>query len=490
METMTKQRVQIPQKGIAAETILKQLESMKSSDVPWRSGKIFGYTYEASKEIEAVIYKAYLMFLGENALDPTVFPSLRQLETEVVTMAAELLGGNNETTGNFTSGGTESIMLAVKTARDYFRDIKPEITKPEIIVPRTAHAAFHKAGHYLDVNVVVVPVNKETFRADVEATKAAITENTIMIVGSSPSYPHGVIDPIEDLAKLAKEKGILCHVDACVGGMYLPFAKKLGYDIPSFDFSVDGVTSMSCDFHKYGYAAKGASCVLHKDANLRRYQIFTCASWAGYSIVNPTVLSSKTGGPMAGTWAVFKTMGQDGYMEIVDASQKATQQLIAGIEKIPELYIMGKPAMNLVAIASNDPAINVFELADAMKAKNEWGLQVQLACDDAVEALHLSINRSNVPHIETMLNDLASCIAEIKNKPAEEEAFAISPEVIESMFANFSPEMFDNLEDMLGMGGENPVPEKFAFINNILNKLPAEYRKVLLTEYMNRLFTV
>ncbi|MCP4442540.1 MAG: aspartate aminotransferase family protein [Aureispira sp.] len=463
---------------------------MKSNDVPWRSGKVFGYTYEAAKEIEEVVYKAYLMFLGENALDPTVFPSLRQLETEVVTMAAELLGGNEETTGNFTSGGTESIMLAVKTARDYFRDVKPEITKPEIIVARTAHAAFHKAGHYLDVNVVVVPVNKETFMADVAATEAAITENTIMIVGSSPSYPHGVIDPIEDLAKMAKDRGILCHVDACVGGMYLPFAKKLGYDIPAFDFSVDGVTSMSCDFHKYGYAAKGASCVLHKDANLRRYQIFTCASWAGYSIVNPTVLSSKTGGPMAGAWAVLKAMGQDGYMEIVDAGQKATQHVIEGIEKIPGLYVMGKPAMNLVAIASSDPAINIFELSDAMKAKGEWGLQVQLACDDAVEALHLSINRANVPHIDDMLRDLVICIAELKNKPEEEEAFAIAPEVIEGMFANFSPEMFDSLEEMLGMGGDNPIPDKFAFINNILNSLPAKYRKVLLTEFVNRLFTV
>jgi glutamate/tyrosine decarboxylase-like PLP-dependent enzyme len=217
-------------------------------------------------------------------------------------MAKDLLGGgNDEVVGNVTSGGTESIILAVKTARDYFKDKHPEIKEPEIIVAETTHAAFHKAGQYLNVKVVMVPVNKETFKMEPKLVEAAITPNTIMIVGSAPSYAHGVVDPIEELAAMAKSRDILCHVDACVGGFYLPFSKKAGYEVALFDFSVDGVTSMSADFHKYGYAIKGASCILQKNRALRKYQIFACSSWSGYTIINPTVLSSK----QAALWQVL-----------------------------------------------------------------------------------------------------------------------------------------------------------------------------------------
>jgi len=217
----------LPTDGVNAQEVLQHLQALKAHDIPWQTGKVLAYVYEPSPEAKQLVKDAYSLFLSENGLDPTAFPSLLKLEKDVVRMAATLLGGDEQATGNFTSGGTESIILAVKTARDRARAYKPHIQKPQLILPETAHAAFHKAGHYLGVEVVMVPVNKETFKVDAAVMEAAINENTILLVGSAPNYPFGVVDPIEDLATLAKKHDILLHVDCCVGGMYLPFAKGL-----------------------------------------------------------------------------------------------------------------------------------------------------------------------------------------------------------------------------------------------------------------------
>lgn len=490
METKTN-KIAIPQKGLEAAEILSQLEAMKSHDVPWDSGKVLAYVYEPKKETENLAKDAYRMYLIENGLDPTAFPSLLKLENDLIGMAKDLLGGGkDEVVGNMTSGGTESIILAVKTARDYFKAKRPEIKEPELIIAETAHAAFHKAGHYLGVKVVMVPVNTTTFKVEPKLVEAAITENTILIVGSAPSYAHGVVDPIEELAKIAKSRDILCHVDACVGGFYLPFAQKAGYDVTPFDFSVDGVTSISADFHKYGYAIKGASCILQKNRDLRRYQIFACSSWSGYTIINPTVLSSKTGGPLAGAWATLNHIGQEGYIEIVKGCQEATQLCREGIAEIPELEILGDPDINLVAIASTDPKINIFAISDWM-AKRGWHIQVQLASTCSREALHLSINRANIAQIPELLEQFKLAIAELKEKESPEMAF--DPAMLAPMFDNMNAETFDNLAGMLGLGGGGEgagLPDDLEMINNILNKLPAAQRNVLLTEFMNKLFTV
>lgn len=482
---------QLPAQGSDADAILARLRAMKQNDIPWQTGKVLAYLYEPDEETKRLVEQAYTLFLSENGLDPTSFPSLLQLETEIVAMAAGLLGGDNRVVGNFTSGGTESIMLAVKTTRDYFRTLRPdqESHRFEIIVPETAHAAFHKAAHYLDVRVVQVPVNKTTYQVDPAVMEAAITPQTILLVGSSPCYPFGVVDPIPELAALAKKHGIFCHVDACVGGMYLPFLRKLGYDVPPFDFAVDGVTSMSCDFHKYGYAAKGASCVLYRNEDIRRHQIFSCASWSGYTIVNMTVLSSKTGGPMAGTWAILNKMGEKGYCDMVDATQKATQQFIEGVGHIPELEVLGKPVMNLVAVASTHPKINVFELADVMK-KRGWHIQVQLASTAAREALHLNINRANLPHIPALIEELKQVIAELKQAEPKPPALPLDRDTIEMLMSQFTPELFDQMQQMLGAGdgSATALPDEQAIINGLLNDMRSEHRNVLLIEFLNRLF--
>ncbi len=265
--------MKMPESGVDKSSLFNKMSEVRDNDIKWKEGKAFSLVFNGGEEITEIIKEAYTMFFSENGLNPSAFPSLKKFENEVVQMTANLLNGV-ESAGNMTSGGTESILMAIKTAREWARANKPEIKEPELIMPKSAHPAFNKGGHYFGVKIITIPT-KSDYRADVEAMEKAITKNTIMLVGSAPSYPQGVIDPIEDIAALAKKNNLLMHVDACVGGVVLPFYKKLGADIPSFDFSVDGVTSMSVDLHKYGYAAKGASVVLYKNKTLRRYQFYS-----------------------------------------------------------------------------------------------------------------------------------------------------------------------------------------------------------------------
>lgn len=466
-------------------SILEELQSYKSRDLPWATGKVLAYVYEPEPEAKALIKEAYSLFLTENGLDPTSFPSVLRLENEVVRTVAQLLGGDEHTVGSFSSGGTESIILAVKTARDYHRAKKPEIKEPEMIIAHTAHAAFQKAAHYLGIKLVVLPVEMESYVLDPALVEEHINENTILLVASAPNYPFGVVDPVPELGQLALKHNVFLHVDACVGGMYLPFIKEA--DVPAFDFSVAGVTSISCDLHKYGYAAKGASTVLYRSADLRQYQIFSCSNWSGYSIVNPTVLSSKTAGPLAGAWAALRYFGQKGYEEMVGQCQAATRQCIEGIEAFPELEVLGNPVMNLVAIISTEPSLSVFDISDAMQ-KRGWYLQVQLASLVAPEAIHLSINKANVPFMSELLSDLRLCIDELKaNPPSSPLKEMLDPAMLAGMMQSFEPSMLDSLEQVLGMD-ESGLPSDMAGINSILNGLSTEHRNILLKAFMNKMF--
>jgi sphinganine-1-phosphate aldolase len=483
MANQTHNNTHLPEQSLSKTDIFAQLHSFKTQDVPWQTGRAFAYVYEPPQETKEIVAEAIKLYLSENALDPTSFPSLLKLETDVVSIVANLLNGGSSAVGNFTSGGTESIILALKTARDYFRATRPEIVRPEVIVCETAHAAFHKACHYLNMQIVVVPMRADDYTMSLDALRAAITPNTILLVGSAPNYSHGVIDPITEIAAIAKEKGILCHVDACVGGFYLPFVRKLGADLPPFDFAVDGVTSMSCDLHKYGYTAKGASIVLHRNAELRKFQIYTCSNWTGYSIINPTVLSSKSGGTLAGAWAAIQHLGENGYLNMAKATQAATQLFIDGISTIAPLEVMGAPVMNLVAVKSNAPEVNIFTIADLLK-KRGWHIQVQLATPRSPEALHLNINHANTKWIPELLADLRAVVLML------EAQADILPQFPPEMFSEMlgSGGSFDDLAASFGLDADGALPEDFAPINNLLNQIPADFRSFMLTEFANRLF--
>jgi len=477
--------MRIPAKGLSKDEVFRQLEGFRSEDVDWRSGRTWAYVYDPGREAEDVVKQAFSMYLSENALDPTAFPSMLRLETALVAMAAAHLNGTPGVVGNFTSGGTESIILAVKTARDRARALRPEVTRPNVILPVTAHAAFHKACHYLDVTAVPVPVDPTTFIADVDAVRRAITANTILLVGSAVSYAHGVVDPIAALGALAQEHRLLLHVDACIGGFLLPYFRRLGVDVPAFDFSVPGVTSISMDLHKYAFAAKGASVILHRDKDLRRHQIYTCAQWTGYSVVNPTVQSTKSGGPLAAAWAVLSFLGDDGYLALAKQALDATQAIVAAIDGMDDLRVLGRPQMNLVAFTSD--TVNVFHIIDEMKQRG-WYIQPQLGFHGSKENIHLSVNPASAKWVDAFLDDLRTCTAIAKTLPSGQAAATVREAVAGIDPRQVTPAMLQQLLAMVGANGSQ-LPTRMAEINEVLNALPAELTEVLLNEYLNELHT-
>jgi sphinganine-1-phosphate aldolase len=477
--------VALPTNGIDRDEVLDQLASYGEGDLDTHGGRTWAYVYDSGRrDADEVAVAAHAAFANANALDPTVFPSMLRLENEIVDIAAAHLGGGPEVAGNFTSGGTESCLLAVKAARDHARATRPAVTGPRMILPESAHAAFHKAGHYFDVEVVLVPVDPDTYRADVAATEAAIDDDTILLVGSAVSYPHGVVDPIPELGALAAERGCLLHVDACIGGWLLPYLRRLGADIGDFDLSVPGVTSISMDLHKYAYTPKGASVVLYRDRALRRHQLFASASWNGYTVINATMQGTKSGGPMAAAWATLHYLGDEGYLEIARRTQEATQRLIDGVQAIEGLRVLGRPEMSLLAFTSSE--LDLFEVVDAMKALG-WYVQPQLASGSSPANIHLSVTGASLERVEQLLADLADCCDQaraIEPDPQEAELLAslgaLDPDA-------FGPEVYASMLELAGLGGD-ALPDRMAGINRLLNALPVRLREQLILEFLNGIY--
>ncbi len=476
----------IPSKGWGKDEVYAALEERRKDDLAWRSGRAFAYIYDGGPSIEEVGKKAYVAYLSENGLDPTAFPSLLHFENELIDMARAHLSGGPEVCGTFTSGGTESIILAVKAARDFAKSSRG-VSAPEMIVPVTAHAAFHKAGHYLGVKVITTDVDPRTFRADVGAIRSAITDDTVLIVGSASGYAHGVVDPIREIAALASERGILCHVDGCIGGFLLPYFARLGAAVPEFDFRVPGVTSISMDFHKYGLTPKGASCVLYRGEEVRRAQFFVCSSWAGYTMANTAIQSSKSGGPLAAAWAVLHHVGDDGYLEIARGLLEAKNKIVAGLKEIPGLAVLGDPEMALIAFTSSRAP--VFMVADEMKARG-WHLQPQLAYGSSPENLHLTINPNNVRYTEELLRDLAAAVEAVAAKASSyAETVAFAQSFADRLTGPDAAAMLPGLVASLGVGGGGKMPDKMAEINALLNAIPRPLQEQLLSRFMSMLFT-
>ena len=408
--------MRIPETGKRPEEVLSALDTLRGNDANWRDGRTFSLVYFGGDELLSLLHDAYSKFFSENALNPMAFPSLRRMETEVVSMVADMLG-EPEAVGSMTTGGTESILMAVKTAREFARKERG-LQNPEMIVPETVHPAFHKAAAYFDVHAVVVPVGPD-FRADVAATEAAITPNTILIVGSAPSYPQGVVDPITELAALAASRGLLCHVDACLGGMMLPFLRRLGHPLPPFDFNVPGVTSMSCDLHKYGYAAKGASTVLYRERALRRHQFVVYADWPGGLYGSPSMTGTRAGGPIGAAWAVLHYLGVEGYLRMARLALDTTQALLAGVPRIDGLRILGQPEMTVLAFTSDKA--DIFQIGEQMDARG-WHLDRQ----QRPNALHVMITAAHAGLAPKILADLeASTAAALQAGPPDSGAAAM-----------------------------------------------------------------
>lgn len=367
----------LPDRGRDREELLRELGALaRQEDAHWQTGRVSGSYYHGGMEHYAFLNKVFGLFSHVNLLQRDLCPSGTKFEGEIVAMTARMLNSEaararnpaDQVCGAITSGGTESIMLPMLVYREKAR-AERGISEPEMVVPDTIHPAFSKGAHCFGIKLIRVPVG-EDFLADVEAMRRHINRNTIAIAGSAANYPHGLIDPIGKLSDLALENGIGLHVDSCFGGFILPWIEQLGYDVPPFDFRLAGVSSMSCDTHKWGYGLKGASVVLYRNHRLRQLQYFSMGEWAGGLYASPTIAGSRSGGISASTWAAMVALGRDGYLKAARAIMKTADAIREGVAKIPELQVIGKPTY---CIAITSRAVDVYQVSDLMASRG-WRL--------------------------------------------------------------------------------------------------------------------
>ena len=352
--------MQLPKVGTPWTELEPQMLAAAKHDVAWRAGRAPAFIHYAGEDVLDVAKKAFLMYFSENGLGLRAFGSLAKFETEVVAMGLGLLHGTEAARGAMTTGGTESIFLAVKAARDSAAKQRrtsqsgttPRRTSgtPNIVLPYSAHPAFDKAAHFLGLQTVRTPLAAD-FRADPEAVAAAITPDTVMIVGSAPAYPHGVMDPIAEIASVAQARGLWMHVDACVGGYIAPFAQMLGYAVAPFDFSVPGVTSISADLHKYGYAAKGASTLFFADAESFAHMAYWFDNWPRGQYMTNTLVGTRGGGAIASAWAVMNYLGEAGYLRITERVIAVRRAIEAGVHALG-METLGRPELSILAYGS------------------------------------------------------------------------------------------------------------------------------------------
>ena len=378
---------------------------MRTRDVRWREGRAFSLAYNAGPDALAVAEEAYRRFSGENALNTDAFPSLKRIQAEVVAMAGVWLGATPQSAGFMTSGGTESILMAVKAARDRLLALRG-IRNPNMVLPTSAHAAFAKAGAYFGVEVRRVAVQPD-WRANVVAMRDVTDENTVLIVGSAPQYPQGVIDDIVGIAKIAIDFDINCHVDACMGGVTLAYLARLGENIAPWNLQVPGVSSISVDLHKFGYTSKGASVIIYATKHLRSFQGFITDDWLGGFYGSSGVLGTKSGGSMASAWAVMHFLGDDGYLRLTRQAREATLQLADFVRESQDLVLRAEPESTLLCFGARDPsALNIFAVADEL-SKRGWYVDRQTPPD----SLHCTVNAIHHDKIDWFTKDLHECVA-------------------------------------------------------------------------------
>lgn len=479
---------------ISADDILTRLELLRSVDAPTHGGHVLSYVYDSGlAELDELAARAVRAVQPVNGLDPTTFSSVATLEREVIGFVRGLVHGDQDVVGTVTTGGTESCLLAVKTARDAWlaaRGLEPGAARPRLLAPITVHAAFQKAAHYFGLELELLPVDS----AGVVAT-ATIAErlgdDVALVVVSAPSYPFAALDPVDEIAPLCLERGIPLHVDACIGGLVLPFWP----DLPAWDFAVPGVTSLSADLHKFGYSPKGASVLLQRGRDRQRGQYFATTRWPGYPVVNPTILGSKSAGPLAASWAIIEALGEAGFAELAASCLRSTQALRAAVDGIPGLRVVGDPVGPLFAVAA-DTAVPVAEQvdphhwADAARGAG-WVLQLQPAVNQPDgSALPPTTHLTVTPVTESVLADLIPALV------AAADAVRGEPHVDAGPLLAFLPTLDGGLDSAaawallqgFGIGGESGgLPDQLAPLLAVIEMLPPPVAERLLTELLARL---
>jgi sphinganine-1-phosphate aldolase len=458
----------LPKDGLPAEQVLDEIRALRTADRPTHGGRLFAYVYDPGVSgLDDLATSAYALAAHVNGLDPTAFPSLLAMENALVGAAADVLGGPPGVVGSVTGGGTESLLLAVKAARD----ARPEVDRPRLVAPVTAHAAFAKAAHYLGVALDLVPVSPLSLTPLVADVAAAVGPDTVLVACSAPSYAHGVVDPVAELAAVAAAAGVRCHVDACFGGWTLPYLRRLGANVPPFDFAVPGVTSISVDLHKYAYCPKGVSILLHRDEDLRRPQYFGYAGWPGYTMVNPVVSSTRSGGPIAGAYAVLRHLGDSGYLALAARTREAVRGLATPVSDVDGLRLLA-PAETTVVCFTSDGDPDLFVLADELAARG-WHTQPQFAFGELPASIHLTVTAAVAPQVAAFATDLAAAV---------DAARAAGPVVLPPVDPTAPlPEL------LAALGLSGGLPERMATVNTLLNAVPPALRERLLIDFLSHL---
>lgn len=476
--------------------ILDRLARLRESDAPTHGGSVLSYVYDSGlAELDELAAAAILAMQPVNGLDPTTFTSVAVMEREVVAFARELLDGADDVVGTVTTGGTESCLLAVKTARDNWS----EAGIPRLLAPVTVHAAFQKAAHYFGLELDLVPVNSDgTVSADALVEKMA--PNVALVVVSAPSYPHAALDPVAEVAAAASARGIPCHVDACIGGWVLPFWAGL----PEWDFRIAGVTSMSADLHKFGYAPKGVSVLLQRGRDRQRSQYFATTRWPGYPVVNSTMLGSKSAGPLAAAWAIIHALGVGGFAELAASCERSTRALVSVVAQIDGLRVVGDPVGPLFAVATDDSVavdrrVDPHHWADQVRSHG-FLLQLQPSVRQSdgsplPHTTHLTIT----PVTEKVLAPLGEAMTlaadEVRGMPAVSGAdvlAALPPELVAGLTAPDAPPLdsdtaFAILQQIGLVSGEPGLPDRMAPFLALIAALPPRLTERLLTELLARL---
>jgi sphinganine-1-phosphate aldolase len=408
----------LPDRGLAPDVVLARMARLRADDRDWRGGRVFSLVYSAGDGVHDLLQRAAALLSAENALNTGVFPSLARMQEDIVSITAGLVGADRlhpdergSVRGFLTSGGTESLLQAVRTARDWGR-AERDIDRPNMVLATSAHAAFAKAGHYFDVEPRRVPVGPD-LRADPGAMADAVDDGTVLVVGSAPTYPHGVIDPIGALGAMAADRSIPCHVDACLGGFILPFLERLGHVRTPWDLAVPGVTSISADLHKYGYGSKGVSVILYRRPELARLQPFVTRDWLGGLYGSPSMAGTRPAGPIAAGWAVLHHLGADGYLRLAEVAHRAATDLMATVGATPGLALRGEPDATVLAFGADpdDPGIDTFALGDALAERGGWFFDRQTPPD----SLHATVHAGHGPVIDALCSDLRAVSAALRS---------------------------------------------------------------------------
>jgi glutamate/tyrosine decarboxylase-like PLP-dependent enzyme len=485
----------LPAHGRPVEQVLAELHERRAGDLP--VDRATSYHFESGRpELHDLVAAAGAAMIGTNGLDPTAFPSIPSIENDLVVATALVHGGDTHTAGTVTSGGTESCLLAVLAAREQYRARRGDRhATPTVLVPSTAHPAFRKGAHLFDVEVVDVPVDPTTFRPDPADVAGRIDERTALVVVSAPEYAHGTLDPVAEVAAVAEDRSVACHLDACIGGWVLPFVRE-AEGLPPVDLSLPGVTSMSVDLHKYGYAPKGVSVLLYSDPARRRYAWFADAGWPGYPLVNTTLLSSRSLASAAAGWAVLQHLGLDGMRALALSAREATLRLAEKIRGIDGLRVVAPPATSLLAVTdSGDPdGPDVRVVVDEMAARG-WPLQAQPARLGAPSTFHVTMTAGVAAHLDELVAALHDAVE------AARGLGRVDPDArLVAVAASLDPATLDDatVDGLLALAGlgdgqagdrSGPLlPERMAGVNALLEAVPPALVERLLMAVMSRVY--